>query len=218
MGEIGWMIQFSSLSLVSPSWTTVGFWLNEDCLKHLQSLQILLYRSTVMFLEGQPGTEMRWWFFFSRPELCTLPYKLELERWQYVLLLQQGKEIMGTESTVLFLTKLYSSSHKRSREAGMDWFLTLFSVDKIHAPYQLLNSRTIFLNGTVSRSSSTVIGLSRAVLGHGTGHHHTECCPSSRWQLKTAHLATACHDCLLTGMTGECRFMTALLRAMISLI
>ena len=123
------------------------------------------------------GTEMGWWFSFSRPELCTLPCKLEVGRWWYVLLPLRGKEVIGTESPVLFLTKLYSSSDKRGSKAGMDWLLTLFSVEEVHAPYQLLTSHIIFLNGTVSRTFSTVIRLSWAVLRHRTGHRHAKCGP-----------------------------------------
>ncbi|KAK2537746.1 hypothetical protein Q9233_002596, partial [Columba guinea] len=68
------------------------------------------------------------------PELCTLPYKLELGRWQHMLLLRQGSKVMGTESSVLFRTKLYSSSDKRGREAGMDWLLTLIGLTAV-CPY-----------------------------------------------------------------------------------
>lgn len=88
-----------------------------------------------------------------------------------MLLLRQGSKVMGRESPVLFRTKLYSSSDKRGREAGMDWLLTLFSMDEICAPYQLLNSHAMFLNGTAGRSFSTVIGLSWAVLGLGSSPH-----------------------------------------------
>lgn len=91
-----------------------------------------------------------------------------------MLLPLRGKEVVGTESPILFLTKLYSSSDKTEREVGMDWFLTLFHVEEVLIPYQLLASHEIFFNGTTSRSFSTVIGLSWAMLRHTTGLHHTK--------------------------------------------
>ncbi|XP_035747938.1 uncharacterized protein LOC104124175 isoform X3 [Egretta garzetta] len=125
------------------------------------------------------------------------------------------------EQSHLFCSSQNSTILLVKDAAKLVWtgFSLLFSMGEVHTPYQLLNSHTIFLNGTVSRSFSTVIRLSWAVLRCSrTGHRHTRRCPLRGWRLETAHLATACHGWLFTGMTSESRFMAVLSWAVTSLI
>lgn len=135
------------LRLLGPRW-------DFDWMRTMSNIPTDLVVTSQQWCSGRDslGTEMGWWFSFSRPELCALPCKLEVGRWRYVLLPPRENEVVGGESPVLFLTKLYSSSDKRPSKAGMDWFLTLFSMEEDHAPYQLVTSHVVFLNGTVSRS------------------------------------------------------------------